>query len=104
MEDFIEELRVLVGYLVCKKCGSIVAKDMRVVTLSEEEGNKILEFVKGAIHAGYRTTEPSVPEAVKDLGCTPEQGATLYGVYKEIAIRANNAIAEAYRRGLKGAK
>jgi hypothetical protein len=74
---------------------------MGAVTLSEEEGNKILEFVKGAIHAGYRTTEPSVPEAVKDLGCTPEQLATLDGVNKEIAIRANNAIAEAYLRGQK---
>jgi hypothetical protein len=119
-----------------------VTKAMGAVTLSEEEGNKILEFVKGAIHAGYRTPEPAVPnlkycptcgvdttplgvpfshsspwgrtmpghteleipEAVKDLGCTPEQVATLDGVYKEIAIRANNAIAEAYRRGLKGEK
>jgi hypothetical protein len=119
-----------------------VTKSMGAVTLSEEEGNKILEFVKGAIHAEYRTPEPAVPnlkycptcgvdttplgvpfshsspwgrtmpghteleipEAVKDLGCTPEQLATLDGVNKEIAIRANNAIAEAYRRGLKGEK
>ena len=50
-------------------------------------------------------TELEIPEAVKDLGCTPEQVATLDGVNKEIAIRANNAIAEeAYRRGLKGVR
>ena len=38
-----------------------VTKSMGAVTLSEEEGNKILEFVKGAIHAEYRTPEPAVP-------------------------------------------
>ena len=51
--------------------------------------------------ASPKAPEPSVPEAVKDLTCSPEQVATLDGVNKEIAIRANNAIAEAYRRGQK---
>jgi hypothetical protein len=70
-----------------------VTKAMGAVTLSEEEGNKILEFVKGAIHAGYRSSEPSVPEAVKDL---------IIGCDKNIDIAA--LIIEAYRRGQKGAK
>ena len=78
-----------------------VTKAMGAVTLSEEEGNKILEFVKGSIHAGYQSTESEIPEAVKDLTCSPEQVATLDEVNKEIAIMANNAIAEAYRRGQK---
>src|ERR1039458_4390182 len=30
-----------------------VTNAMGAITLSEEEGNRIIEFVKGAIHAGY---------------------------------------------------
>jgi hypothetical protein len=63
---------------------------MGAVTLSEEEGNKILEFVKGSIHAGYQSTESEIPEAVKDL---------IIGCDKNIDIAA--LIIEAYRRGKK---
>jgi hypothetical protein len=67
-----------------------VTKAMGAVTLSEEEGNKILEFVKGSIHAGYQSTESEIPEAVKDL---------IIGCDKNIDIAA--LIIEAYRRGKK---
>ena len=77
---------------------------------SEAAVNRFSDRRKGKMQAiedvrrMFLAPEPEVPEAVKDLGCTPEQLATLDGVNKEIAIRANNAIAEAYRRGQKGAK
>ena len=85
-----------------------VTKAMGSVTLSEEEGNKILELVKGAIHAGYRSSEPSVPEAVNDLLVKHinSEGALNGPEHKASDARYahNAAVLEAYRRGLKGAK
>jgi hypothetical protein len=82
-----------------------VTKAMGVVTLSEEEGNKILEFVKGAIHAGYRSSEPSVPEAVNDLLVKHinSEGALNGPEHKASDARYahNAAVLEAYRRGQK---
>ena len=82
-----------------------VTKSMGAVTLSEEEGNKILEFVKGAIHAGYRSSEPSVPEAVNDLLVKHinSEGALNGPEHKASDARYahNAAVLEAYRRGQK---
>jgi hypothetical protein len=82
-----------------------VTKAMGAVTLSEEEGNKILEFVKGAIHAGYRSSEPSVPEAVNDLLVKHinSEGALNGPEHKASDARYahNAAVLEAYRRGQK---
>jgi len=70
---------------------------MGAVTLSREEGDRIIEYVRGAIHDAI--PKPEVPEEIKDLLMVSPEVVDAHPNSLKFCKDINDNVLEAFRRG-----